>query len=129
MTVIVIVLTLLLVGSLFSNYLILHSLRSIDNDSSMYSQTDRYRLKMDQEGSSENKSPDRDKRLDGGETMAVAFHGNMAYWITDEGLMTAPATKDSGVSHEDAKLVDTLSMSNRQISVLMEIIDTLRKER
>ena len=58
----------------------------------------------------------------------IAIHDNSAYWVTDEGVMTAPLDDNGDVVGEEAKPLDVIGMDDEEAKLIMEILDALKEE-
>lgn len=60
--------------------------------------------------------------------MKIAIHEGTAFWISEEGLRHAPMNDDDEVEYHLQEPVDVHSMSQNQVSLMLEIIDALRED-
>lgn len=60
--------------------------------------------------------------------VAIDSDSNRAYWISDKGLMYADMTEDGKHNYSQGKIVDTHSMSNKELSLIIEIVDALKEQ-
>jgi len=64
------------------------------------------------------------KILDEG-TVRVAIQDNNAYWVIDNILYKADISKDGRILNENAVRVDVFDLSEKEVSNLLSIIDTI----
>jgi hypothetical protein len=64
------------------------------------------------------------KILDEG-TVRVAIQDNNAYWVIDNILYKADISKDGKILNENAVRVDVFDLSEKEVSNLLSIIDTI----
>jgi hypothetical protein len=64
------------------------------------------------------------KILDEG-TVRVAIQDNSAYWVVDNILYTANVSKDGRILNENAERVNVFDLSEKEVSNLLSIIDTI----
>jgi hypothetical protein len=58
-------------------------------------------------------------------TIRVAIQDNSAYWVVDNILYTANVSKDGRILNENAERVNVFDLSEKEISNLLSIIDTI----
>lgn len=59
--------------------------------------------------------------------MKVAIYDNNAYWLSDNGLVTAPVDEDGEVVRSLGRSVDVHALSTKEVSLLMDILDALKE--
>jgi hypothetical protein len=64
------------------------------------------------------------KILDEG-TVRVAIQDNSAYWVIDNILYTANISEDGRILNENAERVNVFDLSEKEVSNLLSIIDTI----
>lgn len=60
--------------------------------------------------------------------VAIDTNANIAYWISPTGLMYTEVEDDGFHDYKNGKIVDTLSMSDQEIALILEIVDALKGE-
>lgn len=55
----------------------------------------------------------------------VAIVDGRAYWVSSNGLTTAPVRDDDEIDYDSQKPVDAYSMSNEELKFMLEILDAI----
>ena len=124
----IIVLSLMLLGSLYFNYMFLDNivdveapitLPEVESQSFIWEQMKEHDSSFRDTGSGEEKE---------GADMKVAIYDNNAYWIgKGGGLATAPVDEDGEVIHSLGRDIDVHALSTKEVSLLMNILDALKE--
>lgn len=118
-------LVVLLISSLYLNYMFLDSI--VDTEKPIhvdYSDTQSYLYESRREHDQgfRDTNSDSDKNF-----MHMAIYNNSAYWISESGLVTAQLDSDGEVIKESAREVDVHALTSKEVSHMMEILDALKE--
>lgn len=122
---VIIALTLLLLTSCYINYLFLDSV--VDQEATIdvgHYDSQSYVYEQMKEHDSHFRSDDSEVGL---EPVKVAIYDNNAYWITDDGMLTAPVDENGEVIKSMGRSIDVHSLTTKEVSLLMDILDALKE--
>lgn len=118
-------LVVLLLSSLYVNYVFLDNVVDTEKPIDLQdfdSQSYIYESRREHDQGFRDTEPDSEK-----DSMHMAIYNNSAYWVSNNGLVTAPLDSDGEVIREDAKVVDVHSLTSKEVSNMMSILDALKE--
>jgi len=122
----IIVLSLMLLGSLYFNYMFLDNIVDVETPI-VLPETQSSIIEAMKEHDASFRDFDEDEeteRID----VKVAIYDNNAYWIgEDGGLVTAPVDDDGEVIRSLGRNIDVHALSTKEVSLLMNILDALKE--
>lgn len=125
-----IALTVALLTSVYLNFLWLNDsleIKDLPRQSVVPTQSEIYQDMIQYDESFRETEDDYDreeKRL-----VNVAIYENNAYWVNDEGFVTAPLDDEEEIIYSLQQQVDVHSMDESQVDMLLNILDALKEER
>lgn len=120
----VIVLTLLLLTSCYINYLFVDNVVDVDAPIHVgHPESQSYIF----EEMKEHDASFRDDYDDDEVSMKVAIYDNNAYWLSDEGLLTAPVDEDGEVMRSLGRKIDVHALTTKEVTLMMNILDALKE--
>jgi hypothetical protein len=122
----IIVLSLILLASLYFNYMLFDNMLEVEAPIEINeTQSSIIEAMKEHDSSFRDVSEDEEtERFD----VKVAIYDNNAYWIGDGGgLVTAPVDEDGEVLRSLEKRVDVHALSHKEVSLLMNILDALKE--
>lgn len=121
---VIIALSLLLLTSCYVNYLFLDGIVDqeapidvghYESQSYIYEQMKEY---------DENFRADNEEET---QAVKVAIYDNNAYWISEDGMRTAPVDENGEVVKSMGRSIDVHSLTTKEVSLLMNILDALKE--
>ena len=118
-------LTLLLLTSLYVNWIMLKDDVDMTINASMpaYSQSEVHHMQKMHDDSF-RKTREEEQRT----SVRVAIYDGKAYWVSPEGLFTAPLDEEEEVEYDLKQLVDAHSMNQQELDTMLEILDALKED-
>lgn len=124
---VVLALTIIGLTSIYINYLFLNDIInnniSEDNEISSLTQSETHMLNLDYDKSFRQTNEEQDKFV------RVAIYNGNAYWVNQEGLQWAPLDEEEEVQYSLQEQVDVHNMTQKEVDVLLEILDALKEDR
>ncbi len=118
-------LVVLLISSLYLNYMFLDNIVDVEKPISVDhsdSQSYQHQLRLEHDQGFRETELDSETNF-----MHMAIYNNSAYWVSNNGLVTAPLDSDGEVIREDARVVDVHSLTSKEVSHMMSILDALKE--